>query len=89
MLVTGYWIVALVVGLLGRRLGQLSPIARGVHLVAQMPDWLIFPLFPAVYFALMRWVLPKFGISTCCMPNTCETGSRCEKKGADQNGPPR
>ncbi len=29
-----------------------------------MPDWLIFLLFPLGYFALMRWVLPRFGVQT-------------------------
>jgi hypothetical protein len=29
-----------------------------------MPDWLIFILLPAGYFAVMRWVLPKFGVPT-------------------------
>ncbi len=29
-----------------------------------MPDWLEFILFAAGYFALMRWVLPRFGVPT-------------------------
>jgi hypothetical protein len=29
-----------------------------------MPDWLIFLLFPLAYFAIMRWVLPRFGVQT-------------------------
>jgi hypothetical protein len=29
-----------------------------------MPDWLIFILVLAGYFAVMRWVLPKFGVPT-------------------------
>jgi hypothetical protein len=29
-----------------------------------MPDWLIFILVPAGYFAVMRCVLPKFGVPT-------------------------
>jgi hypothetical protein len=29
-----------------------------------MPDWLIFVLVAAGYFAAMRWVLPKFGVPT-------------------------
>ena len=29
-----------------------------------MPEWLGFLLFIAAYFALMRWVLPRFGVST-------------------------
>jgi hypothetical protein len=29
-----------------------------------MPDWLLLPLFIAGYFILMRWILPRFGVST-------------------------
>jgi hypothetical protein len=29
-----------------------------------MPDWLVLILLPAGYFAVMRWVLPKFGVPT-------------------------
>jgi len=29
-----------------------------------MPEWLGFLLFLAAYFALMRWVLPRFGVPT-------------------------
>jgi hypothetical protein len=29
-----------------------------------MPDWLILILVMAGYFAVMRWVLPKFGVPT-------------------------
>ena len=29
-----------------------------------MPDWLIFLAFPVAYFAVMRWVLPRFGVQT-------------------------
>jgi hypothetical protein len=29
-----------------------------------MPDWLVFVLLPVGYFAVMRWVLPKFGVPT-------------------------
>lgn len=29
-----------------------------------MPDWLQFLLFAVGYFALMRWVLPRFGVPT-------------------------
>jgi hypothetical protein len=29
-----------------------------------MPDWLVLILFPLGYFAVMRWVLPKFGVPT-------------------------
>ncbi len=29
-----------------------------------MPEWLGFLLFLAAYFALMRWVLPRFGTPT-------------------------
>jgi hypothetical protein len=29
-----------------------------------MPDWLIVLIIPAAYLALMRWVLPRFGVPT-------------------------
>jgi len=29
-----------------------------------VPDWLIPLILVAGYFALMRWVLPKFGVPT-------------------------
>ena len=29
-----------------------------------MPEWLEILLFIAGYFALMRWVLPRFGVPT-------------------------
>lgn len=29
-----------------------------------MPDWLIILLVFAGYFAVMKWVLPRFGVST-------------------------
>jgi hypothetical protein len=29
-----------------------------------MPDWLVFVVLVAGYFAVMRWVLPKFGVPT-------------------------
>ena len=29
-----------------------------------MPDWLEFVLLGAGYIALMRWVLPRFGVPT-------------------------
>lgn len=29
-----------------------------------MPDWLEFALLIGGYFALMRWVLPRFGVPT-------------------------
>ena len=29
-----------------------------------MPEWLEFVLLGAGYFALMRWVLPRFGVPT-------------------------
>lgn len=29
-----------------------------------MPDWLIFVGFLLAYFAVMRWVLPRFGVQT-------------------------
>ena len=29
-----------------------------------MPGWLVILIFLAAYFALMRWVLPRFGVQT-------------------------
>jgi len=29
-----------------------------------MPDWLLIVAFPLAYFAIIRWVLPRFGVST-------------------------
>jgi hypothetical protein len=29
-----------------------------------MPDWLILLVVIGAYFALMRWVLPRFGVQT-------------------------
>jgi len=29
-----------------------------------MPDWLPIVAFPLAYFAIMKWVLPRFGVST-------------------------
>jgi hypothetical protein len=29
-----------------------------------MPDWLLIILFPLAYLALMKWVLPRFGVPT-------------------------
>ena len=29
-----------------------------------MPDWLGLLIFLALYFVLMRWVLPRFGVFT-------------------------
>jgi hypothetical protein len=29
-----------------------------------MPEWLILVLVMGGYFAVMRWVLPKFGVPT-------------------------
>jgi hypothetical protein len=29
-----------------------------------MPEWFIAVLVFAVYFALMRWILPRFGVPT-------------------------
>jgi hypothetical protein len=29
-----------------------------------MPEWLPPILFIAIYFAIMRWVLPRFGVPT-------------------------
>jgi len=29
-----------------------------------MPDWLLILLVFAAYLALMKWVLPRFGVST-------------------------
>jgi hypothetical protein len=30
----------------------------------KMPEWLLFLLIFAGYFAVMRWVLPAFGVQT-------------------------
>jgi len=29
-----------------------------------MPDWLLIIVFLLAYFALMKWVLPRFGVPT-------------------------
>jgi hypothetical protein len=29
-----------------------------------MPEWLVLLLFVAGYFAVMKWVLPRFGVPT-------------------------
>jgi hypothetical protein len=29
-----------------------------------MPEWLSILLFAAAYFAIMKWVLPRFGVPT-------------------------
>jgi hypothetical protein len=29
-----------------------------------MPEWLMVLLVAAAYFALMKWVLPRFGVPT-------------------------
>jgi hypothetical protein len=29
-----------------------------------MPEWLLIPLLVGAYFVLMRWILPRFGVST-------------------------
>lgn len=29
-----------------------------------MPDWLQIVLFVGAYYALMRWVMPRFGVPT-------------------------
>ncbi len=29
-----------------------------------MPEWLLVLLFLAGYFAVMKWVLPRFGVPT-------------------------
>ena len=29
-----------------------------------MPEWLLIVLFFAAYLAIMRWVLPRFGVPT-------------------------
>jgi heme/copper-type cytochrome/quinol oxidase subunit 3 len=29
-----------------------------------MSDWLIFALFFAAYFVLMKWILPRLGVPT-------------------------
>ena len=34
------------------------------RIIVNMPDWLEFLLFVGAYFAVMRWVLPRFGVGT-------------------------
>jgi len=29
-----------------------------------MPDWLLIIAVPLAYLALMKWVLPRFGVAT-------------------------
>ncbi len=29
-----------------------------------MPEWLLILLFVAGYFAVMKWILPRFGVPT-------------------------
>lgn len=29
-----------------------------------MPEWLIYVMFLAAYLVIMKWVLPRFGVST-------------------------
>jgi hypothetical protein len=29
-----------------------------------MPEWIVFLLFFAAYFILMRWILPRLGVQT-------------------------
>ena len=29
-----------------------------------MPEWIVFVGLVALYFAVMKWVLPKFGVPT-------------------------
>lgn len=29
-----------------------------------MPEWLMFVIFVAAYFVIMKWVLPRFGVAT-------------------------
>jgi hypothetical protein len=29
-----------------------------------MPDWMIVVVGAAAYFAVMKWLLPRFGVST-------------------------
>ena len=41
-----------------------SPVAARMKGVGRMPEWLGFLLFLVAYFALMRWVLPRFGVPT-------------------------
>jgi hypothetical protein len=35
-----------------------------LHPYYQMPEWLTFALAAAAYFAVMKWVLPRFGVPT-------------------------
>jgi hypothetical protein len=29
-----------------------------------MPEWIVFVVFIVLYFAVMKWVLPRFGVPT-------------------------
>jgi hypothetical protein len=29
-----------------------------------MPDWLMLLMVLAVYFVIMKWILPRFGVAT-------------------------
>jgi len=29
-----------------------------------MPDWLMLLMVLAIYFAIMKWILPRFGVAT-------------------------
>jgi hypothetical protein len=43
---------------------RLSPRGAFLRLLNRMPEWLVPVLFLLGYFALMRWVLPRFGVPT-------------------------
>jgi hypothetical protein len=42
----------------------LSPSGPFLHPYIQMPEWLTVVLVAAAYIALMKWVLPRFGVPT-------------------------
>jgi hypothetical protein len=29
-----------------------------------MPDWLLMLIVLAIYFVIMKWILPRFGVAT-------------------------
>ena len=60
-----YFIYALVfvIALLATTVADAASTERRCEGII-MPDWLEFVLYFASYFALMRWVLPRFGVPT-------------------------
>jgi hypothetical protein len=42
----------------------MSPTCCDLRPYIQMPEWLIVVLIGVAYLALMKWVLPRFGVPT-------------------------